>query len=461
MFLKNKRVLVLGLGISGLSTVKALHHLGAHIVVSDHKSEEELKEFFGKIDEIYVEKHLGTNNINLEDIDLIIKSPGIPPTNPILFKANTRNIEIITDIELAYRISNTENIIAITGTNGKTTTTALVAEIFKMAGHNVHISGNIGVGILWDMINSEKDHVFVVETSSFQLENTVYFKPKISLITNITPDHLDWHGSLNNYIDAKKKIFKNQDLNDFTVLNYEDESLRNMEKEINSNIIWFSSSQILEKGVYKKGENIIINNGKEEITVISCKELKILGKHNLENALAAIAIAWALGIDLKIIESTLKEFPGVEHRIEYVRSIGGISFYNDSKGTNPDSTIKAIEAIDKPIILIAGGYDKGIEFDTLIKSFHGKVRDIILLGQTKHKIQETALKHEFDNIHIAENMEEAVHVSYKIGVKGDNVLLSPACASWGMYNNFEERGIDFKKLVHDLEVKESGKDADN
>ncbi|MFA7412669.1 MAG: UDP-N-acetylmuramoyl-L-alanine--D-glutamate ligase, partial [Tissierellaceae bacterium] len=228
MYLKNKRVLVLGLGVSGLSTVKALHSLGAHIVVSDKKTEEELVSFFQDIGEIYLEKHLATDNIDLEEVDLIVKSPGIPPSNPILFKANSRNIEIITDIELAYRISKTENIVAITGTNGKTTTTALVAEIFKEANYKTHVSGNIGVGILWDMINSDKDDFFIVEASSFQLENTIHFKPKVSLITNISPDHLDWHGSINNYIEAKKKIFINQDQGDFTVLNYEDEKLREM-----------------------------------------------------------------------------------------------------------------------------------------------------------------------------------------------------------------------------------------
>ncbi|MFA5575990.1 MAG: UDP-N-acetylmuramoyl-L-alanine--D-glutamate ligase [Tissierellaceae bacterium] len=453
MYLKNKRVLVLGLGVSGLSTVKALHSLGAHIVVSDKKTEEELVSFFQDIGEIYLEKHLATDNIDLEEVDLIVKSPGIPPSNPILFKANSRNIEIITDIELAYRISKTENIVAITGTNGKTTTTALVAEIFKEANYKTHVSGNIGVGILWDMINSDKDDFFIVEASSFQLENTIHFKPKVSLITNISPDHLDWHGSINNYIEAKKKIFINQDQGDFTVLNYEDEKLREMGKDINSNLIWFSSSRILDRGVYKNENNIVINDGKDEKAVIPCNELKLPGKHNLENVLGGVAIAWVMGVELEYIRRVLKRFQGVEHRIEFVRNINGRSFYNDSKGTNPDSTTRAIEAIEEPIILIAGGYDKGVEFDGLIASFRGKVKGLILLGQTKNKIREAALRSEFENIHLVESMEEAVNLSYKLALGGDNILLSPACASWGMYKDFEERGIDFKRLVHDLEVK--------
>lgn len=450
MYLKDKRVLVFGLGISGLSTVKALHKLGAQIIVSDSKTKEELKDFFDKIRDIYVEKYLNTNDIPLENIDLIVKSPGILPTAPILLKAQERNIEIITDIELAYRISPTTNIIAITGTNGKTTSTTLVGEIFKKANYNTYVAGNIGVGILWDVVNADKDDVFVIEASSFQLENTIYFKPKVSLITNITPDHLNWHGSLDNYILAKKKVFKNQDKDDYIVLNYDDETIRKMENELKSNIIWFSANQKLHDGVFIDGDYIVIKHGESFIKVLPYKELRILGKHNLENALGAIAIAWVMGIDLEIIKEVLKEFPGVEHRIEYVRTINGISFYNDSKGTNSDSTIKAIEALNSPIILIAGGYDKGSEFDELILAFDEKVKELILLGATKEKIKETALNHGFNKIHLVENMKEAVTLAYDLGQEKDNVLLSPACASWGMYNNFEERGQDFKDAVYGL-----------
>ncbi|MBU5313526.1 UDP-N-acetylmuramoyl-L-alanine--D-glutamate ligase [Tissierella carlieri] len=446
MYLKNKRVLVLGLGVSGLSTVKALHRLGANIVVSDSKTKEELKDFFDNTKDIYVEKHLNTNDIPLEDIDLIVKSPGIPPTAPILLKAQLRNIEITTDIELAYRISPTDRIITITGTNGKTTTTALIGEIFKKADYNTYVAGNIGVGILWNMVNAEKEDVFVIEASSFQLENTIYFKPRVSLITNITPDHLNWHGSLNNYISAKKKIFKNQDESDYTVLNYDDKTLREMEEEVNSNIIWFSVNHKLDNGVYIDGDYIVIKDGETIIKALPHKDLKII----LENALASIAVGWAMGIDVEIIAKVLSEFKGLEHRIEYVETIDEMSFYNDSKGTNPDSTIKAIEAINSPIILIAGGYDKGSEFDELIKSFNGKVKDLILLGETKEKIKETALTCGFNNIHLVENMHEAVKLAYDLGQRKDNILLSPACASWDMYSNFEERGQDFKDAVYGL-----------
>ncbi|SHE35900.1 UDP-N-acetylmuramoylalanine--D-glutamate ligase [Tissierella praeacuta DSM 18095] len=450
MYLKNKKVLVFGLGISGLSTVKALHKLGAQIIVCDSKTKDELKDFFDKIKDIYVEKHLNTNELPLEDIDLIVKSPGIPPTAPILVNAQEKNIEVITDIELAYRISPTDNIIAITGTNGKTTTTTLVGEIFKKANCNTYVAGNIGVGILWDMVNANKDDVFVIEASSFQLENTIYFKPKVSLVTNIAPDHLNWHGSLDNYILSKKKIFKNQDKYDYTVLNYEDKTLREIQNEVNSNIIWFSANQKLDNGVFIDGDYIVLKDGQNLSKILPYRQLKILGKHNLENALGAIAISWAMGIELEIIAEVLREFPGVEHRIEYVKTIKGISFYNDSKGTNSDSTIKAIEALEAPIILIAGGYDKGAEFDELILSFNGKVKELILLGSTKEKIKETAINNGFNNVHLVENMKEAVKLAYNCGEEKDNILLSPACASWDMYNNFEERGQDFKDAVYGL-----------
>lgn len=450
MYLQNKRVLVLGLGVSGLSTVKALNHLDARIMVYDSKTESELKGFFDEIGDIYVGKYLNNKDIPLEDIDLIIKSPGIPPTMEILLEAQSKNIEIITDIELAYRISPTDKIIAITGTNGKTTTTTLVGEIIKKANYNTYLAGNIGVGILWDMVNAKGDDVFVIEASSFQLENTARFKPNISLLLNITPDHLDWHGSLENYIDSKKKIFKNQDKNDFTVLNYDDKLLRGMADEVNSNIIWFSVNQKLDKGIYIDGEDIVINDGKTITKVLPYKDIKIVGKHNLENVLGSIGICSSMGIDIKTIAGVLKGFEGVEHRIEYVTRINEISFYNDSKGTNADSTIKAIEAVESPIILIAGGYDKGSEFDKLIESFNEKIKALILLGATKEKIKSAAIKYGFEKIYLVENMKEAVKLSYSLGEENDNILLSPACASWDMYNSFEERGQDFKNAVYAL-----------
>lgn len=449
MNLKDKNILILGLGVTGVSTVKALNKLKANIIIADTKKEEELKEYLDEIKEYSIEYYLGTNMVPLDNIDLIIKSPGIPLNIPLIEKANELNIEVITDIELAYRLMHSP-IIAITGTNGKTTTTIIVGEFFKKAGYDTHVTGNIGKGILWDAVNSKDEDIFVVETSSFQLDSTKKFKPKVSLIINITPDHLNWHKSYENYINAKKKIFINQDKNDFTILNYDDPILRKMESQVKSKLIWFSVNEELEKGVYLKGDNIIINDGIKEISVMSYKDIKIPGKHNLENALASISVGWAMGLEPNIMAEVLKEFQGVEHRIEYVDTIDGIDFYNDSKGTNPDASIKAIEALNAPLILIAGGMDKGTEFDDFIKSFDNKVKALILLGETKEKIKETAIKYDFNNIYIVESMKEAVNRGYEIGEKGDKVLLSPACASWDMYKSFEERGYYFKKAVRSL-----------
>ncbi|MBC8588499.1 UDP-N-acetylmuramoyl-L-alanine--D-glutamate ligase [Paratissierella segnis] len=450
MILKDKRVLVLGLGISGLSIIKAINKLGVDIVVYDAKSEEELKELLQQIKDIKIEYYLGNDEIKLEGIDLAVKSPGIPPYDPLVKRIIDENIEVVSDIELAYRISPTQNIISITGTNGKTTTTMLTGEIFKKAKLNTYVVGNIGVGILDKIIDAKKDDAFIVETSSFQLEYTKYFKPKVSTILNITPDHIDWHGSYENYKRAKLKAVKNLNYEDFVVLNYDDIYLKSIINDIKSNVILFSTNNLLDKGIYIEKENIIINNGIDKTKLMSIEDIKLIGKHNLENALASVGIALAMGIDIDIIRKTLSSFEGVEHRLEFVSRKNGINFYNDSKGTNPDASIKAIEAIEKPIILIAGGYDKGSLFDEFIKVCKGKVKALILLGHTKRKIEETAIRYGIDNIHLVENMKDAVDLAYKLGIRGDNVLLSPACASWDMYKNFEERGCDFKTNVHQL-----------
>jgi UDP-N-acetylmuramoylalanine--D-glutamate ligase len=450
MNLKNKKVLVLGLGITGISTIKALDKLGADIVLSDKKTEEDLKDVLNKINYISMEKHLNTDEFDLQGIDLIIKSPGIPPFVKLLKIANENGIEVITDIEFAYRVSQNKNFIAITGTNGKTTSTMLTGEILRKAKIKTHVVGNIGTGIMDKILEAGNDDVFVTELSSFQLEHTSTFKPKIGLITNITPDHLDWHGSFENYRDAKLKIFRNQDKMDYLILNYDDINLKGLKNKVKSKVIYFSTKEKLQEGIYADEEYIIINYHNDSLKLMRCDELKILGKHNLENALGCIGIAIAMGISIDILKEALKTFQGVEHRLEFVATWDGITFYNDSKGTNPDASMKAVEAVKKPIILIAGGYDKGSSYDEFIRSFNGKVKTLILLGQTKEKIKEAAMANNFTNFFLVNNMKEAVGVSSKIGIQGDNVLLSPACASWGMYKNYEERGKDFKKEVFDL-----------
>lgn len=450
MDLKNKNVLVIGLGVSGISTIKALDKLGAIVWVTDSKGEEELKEVVIALKEIPLIKHLGVNDFDLSTIDLIIKSPGVPPHIPLIEKALGEGIEVISDIELSYRLEITKNLIAITGTNGKTTTTSLVGEIFKAAGFNTHVVGNIGTGILGEIVESSKDDVFIIEASSFQLEHTSSFKPKVSLILNLAPDHLDWHGSYENYIESKKKIFLNQDSSDYTVLNYDDPILRTFKDEIQSNIIWFSTNEKLHKGIYIDGEDIVINNGEKVTHIMSSKDIKILGRHNIENILGCIGICISMAINLNLQKNIISDFKGVEHRLEYVAEVNGVKYYNDSKGTNPEASIKAIEAIPAPIILIAGGYDKSSNFDEFILSFNNKVKAMILLGQTRDKIKESADNNNFKDYYMVENLEAAVELAYELGHENDNVLLSPACASWGMFKNFEERGRVFKEAVLNL-----------
>lgn len=450
MDVRNKEVLVVGLGISGLSTIKGLSKLGANIQVTDTKSEDEFKDILKAIEDIPIKKYFGTDDIDLEGVHLIVKSPGVPPYAKVIRDGRKKGIEIVTDIELGFRLSPTDKIIAITGTNGKTTATTLTGEILKRVKPSTYVVGNIGVGILERIVGAKSDDIFVIETSSFQLEDTKLFKPKVSLILNLSPDHIDWHGSYENYINAKKNICRNQDREDYAVLNYDDKMIRTFERELNTNIIWFSLLEKLDRGIYLDGEDIIIRDELGETKVMSISDIKILGKHNLENILGSIGVCHAMGIDNEIICNGIKEFNGVEHRLEYVLEKRGICFYNDSKGTNPDASIKAIEAIEGSIVLIAGGYDKGVEFDEFIRAFNNKIRYLILLGETKDKIRDTALKYGFKDYYLVNNMNEAVNLAYRLSEKGDSVLLSPACASWDMYNSFEERGEDFKEIVYGL-----------
>lgn len=450
MYLEDKQVLVMGLGKSGLSSILALHRYGANITIADNKNKLELKDTLKSIDDIDLQMKLGGEEINLENIDLIVKSPGIPPRDKTLVKAKEMGIEIINDIELGYRLCNSNNIIGITGTNGKTTTTTLVGNILEAAGLKPHIAGNIGVGFLEKIFHSNEGDYFVLELSSFQLEHTNTFKLKIALILNISPDHLDWHESYENYIASKKKIFQNMNKDDFIVLNYDDPLLRSFKDEINSKIIWFSQNSTLNVGVYLKNGYIIYNDGLEEKQILKIEDLKVIGKHNLENVLGAIGVALALGIDIDIIERESIGFNSVEHRLEFTDEIKGIKFYNDSKGTNPNASIKAIQAIDGPIILIAGGYEKNADFEELMINIKKRVKCLILIGDTKKRIRDLALKKGYDKLKLVDDMKQAVTMAYNKAEKGDNILLSPACASWDMYESFEDRGRDFKMQVHAL-----------
>lgn len=437
--LENKNILIMGFGVTGKSSLKFLREFPVKIYIYDKKID--LQSL--KVDEDFII----FKDEDLDKIDLIVKSPGIYPFDDLLVKAREKNIEIISDIELSYRYLKTDNVVAVTGTNGKTTTTTIVGDILKRKA-KTFVVGNIGRGILEITKEAKKDDFVVIEVSSFQLEDTINFKPHIALLTYVTSDHLDWHKTTENYVKAKLKIFANQDENDFAILNYED---RNLAKKhnIKAQKYYFSMEKISEKGSYFEDGKIYYNDGKSTEEVLEVKDLKIPGVHNIKNVMAAIIIAKLFGIDSNTIKRSISSFTGVEHRIEFVRELHGVKYYNDSKGTNPDSTEVAIAAMDGYVILIAGGYDKNSNFDNLIEKSKDKLKTVILLGETADKISNSCKKSDVE-FYIVKDLNKAVELAKKLSLKGEDVLLSPACASWDMYSNYEARGRHFKDLVREL-----------
>jgi UDP-N-acetylmuramoylalanine--D-glutamate ligase len=450
MEIKNKKILIMGLGVTGISSFKILKKHTDNIYVYDNKPIDLVEEKLNS-ENCSTAKIIDIEDLSkLVDMDLIVKSPGIKPDHLILQKAKDLNIRVISDIELAYFLRNTENIVGITGTNGKTTSTILAGEIFKAWGKKTFVTGNVGVGILEKIEELESEDILVIELSSFQLEHTYKFRPKASLILNITADHLDWHKTIESYIDAKLKIFKNQTVDDYLVLNYDDPLLKNLEASIVPKIIWFSIQEELSNGVFIKNNSIVYKIKGLEEAIISLYDIKLLGRHNLENICGVVGLAKAFEIPTAIIAETIKNFKGVPHRLEFIGEYKGVKYYNDSKGTNVDSTIKAIEALDGPLVLIAGGYDKGASYDKLIECFKNKNKALILIGQTKNLIKESAEKSGIKDVYLLDNMQQAVLKAIQQSKPGSNVLLSPACASWDMYSSFEERGDHFKQLVLEL-----------
>lgn len=450
MDMKNKKVLVFGSGISGIGAGKLLEQVGASVVLYDGKEtldKEVLKAQLG--DDTKAEIILGELSEEvMETLDLVVMSPGVPTDLPVVLKMRDMGIQIWGEVELAYTYGKGD-VLAITGTNGKTTTTALLGEIMKNYKESVFVVGNIGNPYTAAALEMREDSVAVAEMSSFQLETIHEFRPKVSAILNITPDHLNRHHTMEAYIKAKEDIAKNQTKEDTCVLNYEDEVTRKIGENVKANVLYFSSQRKLDRGIYLDDGNIIFRQD-EEILVCNVNELKLLGTHNYENVMAAVAMAAAYGTPMEVIRRTIKEFAGVEHRIEFVREKDGVAYYNDSKGTNPDAAIKGIQAMNRPTVLIGGGYDKDSEYEEWIQAFDGKVKLLVLVGATKEKIAEAAERVGFVSYVMADSFEEAVEKCIEAAEPGNAVLLSPACASWGMFKNYEERGDKFKELVNCL-----------
>lgn len=446
MLLENINVAVVGLGKSGFALIDFLEKNGSNILAFDKKTDYE-KEELEKYSE-HTKFVLGNNPTGDEDVKLVIVSPGVPMDMPFVKKFKARNIELIGEIEFAYRFAK-GTFIGITGTNGKTTTTTLVGEIFKACDYDTRVVGNIGNPIISEVGTSTEETVFVCELSSFQLETVRDFCCHIGTIINITPDHLDRHKTFENYAYYKARIYNNQTPNDFAIVNDEDEISKALTSEMENNKIYFSVHKKLEKGIYMNDGKIYSSLSGEEKLIMDRSEIFLKGDHNVENVLAALGIAIAYDLDLEKVKQVLRDFKGVEHRLEYVKEINGVTYINDSKGTNPDASCKAIASFDN-IILIAGGYDKGSDYEEYLTLYKERGKALIVMGATADKIINTAERLGIDNIYKVESMQEAVQIAYKIAEPGYVVLLSPACASWGMYKNYEIRGKDFKSEVEKL-----------
>ena len=451
MELTKKCVLVFGTGISGIGAAHLLLARGAEVILYDGNTEKDKEALLAEFPAgSKVRIVLGElPEAEMEQLDLVVMSPGVPCDLPVVLAMKGKGIRIWGEVELAYECGKGD-VLAVTGTNGKTTTTSLLGAIMQAYYPEVYIVGNIGNPYTEAAPKMTDDAVTVAEISSFQLETIEKFAPKVSAILNITPDHLNRHHTMEEYIRVKELITKNQTESDTCVLNYEDGYTRAFGEKCPAKVVYFSSRRELPEGIYLKGEDIYLKENGAEEKLLNIHELTLVGICNVENVMAAIAIAEGMQVPMETILTVIRGFHAVEHRIEFVATKGGVDYYNDSKGTNPDAAIQGIKAMSKPTVLIGGGYDKQSEYDEWIDSFDGKVKCLVLIGQTREKIAECARKHGFDKIRFADTYEECLKLCTELAQPGEAVLLSPACASWGMFPNYEVRGQLFKEYVHGL-----------
>ena len=457
MNLAGKNVLVFGSGVSGIGAAGLVWKMGACPIIFDGNTAVDKEHVLKKMgDGCTPEIYIGELPAQVKDkLDLVVLSPGVPTDLPLVKEFYSRGILVWGEVELAYQVSLSRRVLAVTGTNGKTTTTALLGKIFSDYEDSVFVVGNIGTSYTSAALLMKEESVTVAELSSFQLETIDTFAPKVSAILNITEDHLDRHHTMEAYIEAKEAIARNQTEKDVCVLNYEDSILREFGQHITPGCVYFSSVRELSRGIFLRNESgsrwIIWKDENGETPVVELGSLQLLGQHNYENVMAAAAMAYCAGVPMEQIRQSICAFQAVAHRIEYVAEKNGVVYYNDSKGTNPDAAIKGIQAMNRPTWLIAGGYDKSADYREWIRAFGGKVRCLVLIGQTREKIAHAAREEGFTEIQMAENLEEAVGICAKMARPQEAVLLSPACASWGQFDNYEQRGDMFKAYVHKLE----------
>lgn len=452
MNFEGKKVLVCGMARSGVSAAQCLYELGARVTISDSKAEEKLAEALQPLEGMDIRRCLGdqAQPADLESYDLAVTSPGIPMQAPILRAVQAAGVPLIGELELGAQVSRAP-LYAVTGTNGKTTTTTLIGEIFRNLGKTTYVVGNIGYPFTACALQCGEEDVAVAEVSSFQLETISTFHPHIAVMCNITEDHLNRHGTMEEYIRVKERIFENMGQGDYAVLNLDDPIVRGMAERIPCAPAFFSRRQEVETGAYLEGEEVVFSLNGHKKRVLRADEIRIPGEHNLENALAATALAMLAGVPAPVVRHTLKTFPGVEHRIETVRTVEGVTYINDSKGTNVDASIRAVRAMKVPTVLLAGGYDKHTDFLPLAREIlASKIHTVVVLGDTAEQIERALRAVGFESILHAKTFEEAVLLARSCAREGENVLLSPACASFDMFRDYEERGRVFKEIVSRL-----------
>lgn len=447
--LAGAKVLVIGAGLSGRAAAIFLAGKGAAVTLADNKPAAELPDL-GEVTAAGVSLCLGAMPEDAAAFKLAVISPGVPLDIPVVQALNAAGVPLIGELELAYQFSRSP-FLAVTGTNGKTTTTTLLGYILQKAGIEELIGGNIGAALVSDIEKLPAACPVVAELSSFQLETAVDFKAHIAAFLNLTPDHLYRHKTMAAYGAIKCKIFAHQTKDDFAVLNYDDAAVRAYAPELTGRVVYFSRKQQLSEGAFVRDGMVVWRFDGEEQEIIAAADIRIKGPHNLENALAAAAMAALYGVDMGYIRAALADFPGVEHRQEPVGEFGGVLYINDSKGTNPDSTIMALLACERPTVLILGGFSKGSDFHPLLPLIKEKVKHIVLLGETAGVIADTLDEAGITCYeHAGRDFAECVRLAVAAAEPGDEVLLSPACASWDMFSCFEERGEQFKQLVHKL-----------
>ena len=449
---QGRRVLVVGMARSGVAVAQLLVKCGAQVIVNDNKTREELGDAIAPLANLPVEWALGCPAAEvLEGVDVLVISPGISINAGFVKKAAEMGVHVTGELEVASQLS-AGHMVAVTGTNGKTTTVSLLGEIFRLAERTTHVVGNIGYPYSLAGLESTADDQFVCEVSSFQMETAETFHPHVAALLNITEDHLNRHGTMEEYARMKMRIFARQTAEDYAVFNADDPALAELIPQVNSRVLLFSRKGEVDAGTFVRDGVIIARmNGSEE-PVCPADEVYIPGPHNLENALAASCVAYASGVAADVIARALRTFTGVEHRIEFVRELEGVRYINDSKGTNVDSTIKAVQTMTRPTAIILGGYDKHTDFTPLVKEMLAAplIREAVLIGATAEQIQQTLLREGFTRVHRADTLKDAIDQSRALASDGWNVLLSPACASFDMFADYEARGRIFKELVNEL-----------